>query len=133
MGTGDLLGDLRERRITRTGILESVFRHGDGVSVAMPFAHQPGARLQAEAGSGPTRPVVRNIFASVLQLATRRLAEPAVFDFLKPVADPADQQVATDPWRLAVVKPPPFAAQFIKCRATEAIELVVAADSSTRP
>ena len=48
MGTGDLFGDFRERRIIRAGILESVFRHGDRVSAAMPFAHQPGARLQAE-------------------------------------------------------------------------------------
>ena len=48
MGTGDLLGDLGERRIRRAGELESVFRHGDRVSAAMPFAHQPGARLQAE-------------------------------------------------------------------------------------
>ena len=48
MGTGDLFGDLRERRIIRAGITKSVFRHGDRVSAAMPFAHQPGARLQAE-------------------------------------------------------------------------------------
>ena len=45
MGAGDLFGDLRERRITHAGILESVFRHRDGVGAAMPFANQPGAGL----------------------------------------------------------------------------------------
>jgi hypothetical protein len=50
MGTGDLLGDLRERRITHAGILKTIFRHRDGVAVAMSFAHQPRTGLQAEAG-----------------------------------------------------------------------------------
>ena len=48
MDAGNLFGDLRERRIRRAGILESVFRHSNYVSAAMPFAHQPGARLQTE-------------------------------------------------------------------------------------
>jgi len=117
MGTGDLFGDFRERRIRRAGILESVFRHGDRVSAAMPFAHQPGARLQAETWirSDPARGPEH--LRQRLQLATRRLAEPAVLDFLTPVADPPDQQVATDPWRLAPIKPSPFAAEFIKAEA----------------
>ena len=110
MGTGDLSGDLRKRRITHAGIFESIFRHRDCVGVAMPFAHQPGARLQAEAGIGADPACGPEHLRQRLQLATRRLAEPTVLDFLKPVADPPDQQVATDPWRLAAVKPPPFAA-----------------------
>ena len=110
MGAGDLFGDLRKRRITHAGILKSVFRHRDCVGAAMPFAHQPGARLQAEAGIRGDPACGPEHLRQRLQLATRRLAEPAVLDFLEPVADPPDQQVATDPWRLAAVKPPPFAA-----------------------
>ena len=110
MGAGDLLGNLGERRITHAGIFESVFRHRDRVSAAMPFANQPGARLEAEAwiGCNPARGLEH--LRQCLQLATRRFAEPAVFDFLEAIADPSDQQVATEPWRLAAIKPPPFTA-----------------------
>ena len=48
MGTGDLFGDFRERRIRRAAILEPIFRHGDSVGASVPFAYQPSARLQAE-------------------------------------------------------------------------------------
>ena len=37
-----------------------------------------------------------------------------MLDFLEPVANSPDQQVATDPWRLAAIKPSPFAAQLIE-------------------
>jgi hypothetical protein len=37
-----------------------------------------------------------------------------VFDFLKPVADPPDQQVTTDPWRFASIKPSSFEAKLIE-------------------
>ena len=52
MGSGDLFGNLGERRICRTGILESIFRYRDGMGASVPFAHQPGAGLQAEARIG---------------------------------------------------------------------------------
>ena len=76
MGTGDLFGDFRERRITRAGILESIFRHRDGVGAAMPFAHQPGARLQAETWIRSDSALVRNIFASVFSLRRVDLPSP---------------------------------------------------------
>jgi hypothetical protein len=38
MGTSDLFGDLRERRIRRAGILESIFRYRDSVGASVPFA-----------------------------------------------------------------------------------------------
>ena len=47
MGTSDLSGNLGERLICRAGILESIVRHRDRMSAAMPFANQPGARLEA--------------------------------------------------------------------------------------
>jgi hypothetical protein len=76
MGTGDLFGDFRERRIRRAGILESIFRHGDRVSTAMPFAHQPGARLQAETWVWSDSASVRNLFARVFSLRRVDLPSP---------------------------------------------------------
>ena len=113
MGTGDLFGDFRERRIIRADITKSVFRHGDRVSAAMPFAHQPGARLQAETWIRSDPAFGPEHLRESLQLAPRRFAEPAMLDFLEPVADSSDQQVTTDPWRLAPIKPSPFAAKLI--------------------
>ena len=114
MRAGDLFGDLGERRIAHAGILESVFRDRDGVGAAMPFANQPGAGLQAEAGIGSDPTCGLEHLRQRLQLATSRLAESAMLDFLEAVADPPDQQVATEPGRLTAVKPLPFAAQLLK-------------------
>ena len=114
MGTGDLFGDFRERRISRAGIFESVFRHRDSVGAAMPFAHQPGTRLQAETWIRSDSAFGPEHLRESLQLAPRRFAEPAMLDFLEPVADSSDQQVTTDPWRLAPIKPSPFAAKLIE-------------------
>ena len=74
----------------------------------MPLTNKTRTRLQAEArrGANPTR--CPQDFRDRLQLATGRFAEPTVFDFLQAIADPADQQVSTNPWWFAVVKPPPF-------------------------
>ena len=121
MGTGNLFGDFRERRIRRAGILESVFRHGDRVSTAMPFAHQAGARLQAETWIRSDSAFGPEHLRESLQLASRRLAESAVSDFLEPVADSSDQQVATDPWRLAPIKPLPFAAKLVETGVVQGI------------
>ena len=123
MGTGDLLGDFGERRVAHAGIFESVFRHRDCVGAAMPFAHQPGTWLQAEAGIRGDPACGPEHLRQRLQLATGRLAESAVLKFLEPVADPPDQQVATDLWRLAAVKPPPFAAEFIGAGAVRGRQL----------
>ena len=37
-----------------------------------------------------------------------------MLDFLELVADASDQQVTTEPWRLAPIKPPPSAAKLIE-------------------
>jgi hypothetical protein len=39
-----------------------------------------------------------------------------VLDFLKPVRNSEDQQVAADPRRIIVVQAPPFTAQLVKAR-----------------
>ena len=76
----------------------------------MPFANQSGARLQAETWIRSHSAFGPEHLRECLQLAPRRFAELAMLDFLNAVADPSDQQVATDPWRLAAVKPPPLVA-----------------------
>ena len=78
----------------------------------------PGFRLRP--GSGATRPSVRNIFASVFSLRRVDLPSPPCLDFLEPVADSSDQQVTADPWRLAPIKPSPFAAKLIETGVVEA-------------
>ena len=80
----------------------------------MPFAYQPGTRLQAETWIRSDPAFGPEHLRESLQLAPRRFAEPTVFDFLEPVADPSDQQVTTDPWRLTAIKPSPFAAKLIE-------------------
>ena len=114
MGTGDLFGDFRERRI-----LVPAYSNPSSATVTVwvrpchsRTSRAPGFRLRP--GSGVTRPSVRNIFARILQLAPRRFAEPAMLDFLEPVADSSDQHVTTDPWRLAPIKLSPFAAKLFE-------------------
>ena len=93
----DFSGDLGQRRIVGTGVLETVLRHSDGLHTATPFADKTRPWLEAEAwsradaASGPQRLCQR------LQLAKCRLAETAVFDFLKSVSNAEDQQIAADP------------------------------------
>ena len=114
MGTSDPSSDLGKRRITHTGIFEAVFVHGDYVGAAMPFAHQPGARLQAETWIRSDSAFGPEHLRESLQLAPRRFAEPAMLDFLESVADSSDQHVTTDPWRLAPIKPSPFTTKLIE-------------------
>ena len=121
MGTGDLFGDFRKRRIRRAGILESIFRYRDSVGAAVPFADQPGARLQAETWIRSDSAFGPEHLRESLQLAPRRFAEPAMLDFLEPVANPSDQQVATDPWRFAPIKPSPFAAKLIEAGVVQGV------------
>ena len=119
MGACDLLGDFREGRVARPGIFEAVLRHRDRVRAAMPFAHEPSARLQGEAriwahpARGPEH------LRQCLELAAGRLAEPTVLELLAPIGDPAKQKIAADPWGLGAVKPPPFAAELVKAGACQ--------------
>ena len=119
MGTGDLVGDLGERWIAHPGIFKSLFRYRDGMGAAAPFAHQSGARLQTEAWIGSHLASGLEHLRQRLQLATCGLAEPAMLELLVPVADPPDQQVATNPWGFIAVKPSPFAADFIEAGAVQ--------------
>ena len=125
MRPGDSFGDHGQRRIGRPGIFEPFFGDRDGVRSAAPFPNKAGTGLQAEAwcGANPSRcpqgPRHR------LQLAPGRLAEPAVRDFLKPVAEGKSQEVAADPRRFRVVEPPPFAPQAFEAERAKASDLAL--------
>ena len=67
-----------------------------------------------------------------LQPAPGRLAEPAMRDFLKPVTEGKDKQVAADFRRLAVVEPPPFAPQVLEAERPNAIDLALGRSGSQR-
>ena len=49
--SSDQGGNLAQRGIALSLILEPVLEHDHGVSAAVPFAHQPGPRLQNGRGS----------------------------------------------------------------------------------
>jgi hypothetical protein len=69
----------------------------------------PGFRLRL--GVAPTRPVVRNAFAIVCSLRRVALPRPPLFDFLNPVSESKDKEIATDPRRINEVQPSPFETQ----------------------
>ena len=62
---------------------------------------------------------------SLLWFAARRLTEPAVLHFLKPVSKSKDKEIATDLRCIAVVQPSPFETQLFRSERTDAIELAL--------
>ena len=48
-----------------------------------------------------------------------------MFDFLKPVSESKDKEIATDPRRITVIQSSPFETQFLKSERTDAIELAL--------
>ena len=97
------LAIVAQGRIAGAGVVEPVLRHRHGVGAATPFADEARARLQAETWRGADPACGAQGLRQRPQLAKCRLAEPAVFDLLKPVCDAEDQQVAADPRRIIVV------------------------------
>ena len=125
MRSCDLFGDLGQGLIARPAILESIFCHRDVVSTAAPFANESRAGLQAEARRGANPARRPQGFCNRLQPAARRLTEPTMFDFLNPVTEREDKEVAADPRRFAVVQSPPFATQPFEAERPNAIELAL--------
>jgi hypothetical protein len=44
-----------------------------------------------------------------------------VLKLLAPIGDPAKEKIAADPWGLAVVKPPPFAAELTEAGVVQGV------------
>ena len=78
MGPGDLPGDHGQGPIAGSFMLEAVFRHRDGMRAAMPFADQPRAGLEAQAGGGANAARRLQALCNGLQLAAGRLAETSI-------------------------------------------------------
>ena len=101
MCAGDLLGNLGQRGITHSGVFKPILRHRDGMGAAVPFANQTRTGLQAKAWRCANPSGRSQGLCYRLQLATRRLAEPAVLDFLKSVTERKGKEVAADLWWFA--------------------------------
>ena len=110
MASGDLVGNLGQRRVIHAIVFKPIFRHRDDMSAAAPFANQTRTGLEAQAWRRANPTGSSQALCYGLQLAARCLAEPALFDFLNSVTDCKDKEGATDPRRVTVVQPPPFAA-----------------------
>ena len=125
MGPGDLPGDHGQGPIAGSLILEAVFRHGDGMRAAMPFADQPRAGLEAQAGRGANAAGRLQALCNRLQLAAGRLAETAMLAFLKLVAERQGKQVAAELRRGTAIEPLPFQPQLGDAERADAIELAL--------
>jgi hypothetical protein len=90
MASGDLVGNFGQRWVIHASVFKTILRHRDGMSAAAPFANQTRTGLEAQAWrcANPTRSSQGLCYG--LQLTARRLAEPALFDFLKPVSESKD-------------------------------------------
>jgi hypothetical protein len=95
------------------------------MSAAAPLANQTGAGLQAEARRGVDLSICPQGFGHRLEFAARRLAEPAVRDFLKPVAYSKDQEGTTYPRWIALEQATPFKTHLLKSERSNAIELAL--------
>jgi hypothetical protein len=105
-----------------SSVLEPVFGDRDGMRAAAPFPNKTRAGFEAEAWCGGNPAHCPQGLRHGLQLAPGRLGEPALGDLLKSVTKSENKQIAADPRRLPLVKPPPFAAQVIEAKGAKAID-----------
>ena len=110
MCSSDLSGDLGQRGITRPGVLEAIFCHCDGMGTAAPLADKARAWLQGEAWRWTNPACLPQVLGDRLQFAARRLAEPALIDLLKSIAEPKNEEVTAKLRWLRVVETSPFTA-----------------------
>src|SRR5690349_11003215 len=88
----------------------------------VPFPDQARTRLERD---GPTTPPGREIVRSRgLELAERAFRQPSMCQFLKPVGDSTQQDIAAQAfgWR-RLIETPPFGAQHIDREAIEPRDL----------
>jgi hypothetical protein len=80
------------------------------MGTAAPLADKARAWLQGEAWRWTNPACLPQVLGDRLQFATRRLAEPALINFLNSITEPKDEEVTANLWRLTGVKTPPFTA-----------------------
>ncbi len=86
----------------------------------VPFPDQARTRLERD---GPTTPPAREVFRSRgLQSAERAFRQPAMRQFLEPVGDPTQQDIAAQAfgWR-RLIETPPFIAQTLRSQGSRVV------------
>src|SRR5947209_2439816 len=88
---------------------ETVIKHQDLIGSALPLPNQPGPRFQFETSTRPDLSGLGEVLCNLPQLALPLRAEPAESDFLHPVGDGSQQQLAAEMRGcVAVVEGPPL-------------------------
>src|SRR5438067_9960174 len=78
MRTGDPGGDLAERGVAVAIVVEAVFEHDHGMRLAGPFAHQPSAGFEHDAGIEGLDSLRFDLRHQALQSSLRGGREPAM-------------------------------------------------------
>jgi hypothetical protein len=75
---------------------ETVIEHEHLIGSALPLPNQPGSRFQFETSTPPDLSGLVELLCNLTELALALWAEPAERDFLHPVRDGAQQQLAAE-------------------------------------
>src|SRR5947209_841377 len=92
----DLSRDSRKRTVMCALPREAVIEHEHLIGSALPLPNQPGSRFQSETRTPPDLSGLVEFLCNLPQLALALRAEPAKSDFLHPVCDGAQQQLAAE-------------------------------------
>src|SRR5438105_1145393 len=75
---------------------EAVIEHKHLVGSALPLPNEPSSRFQFETSTAPDLSGFFELLCELTELALVLRAEPAKYDFLDPVGDGAQQQLAAE-------------------------------------
>src|SRR5438270_5745457 len=75
---------------------ETVIEHEHLIGSALPLPNQPGSRFQFDTSTPPDLSGFVELLCNVAELALALRAEPAKYDFLHPVGDGVQQQLAAE-------------------------------------
>src|SRR5947209_19555167 len=102
---------------------ETVIEHEHLIGSALPLPNQPGSRFQFDTSTPPDLSGFLEVLCNMAKLALALRAEPAERDFLQPVCDGAQQQLAAEMQGcLGFVESAPLLPQLAKLEFREARE-----------
>src|SRR5204862_7692983 len=93
---GDLSRHSRKRTIMCALPRETVIEHEHLIGSVLPLPNQPGSRFQFDTSTPPDLSGFVELLCNVAELALALRAEPAKYDFLHPVGDGVQQQLAAE-------------------------------------
>ncbi len=112
MRARDFAGDNRERLVSLVAPFNTVRVDKDRMSLPIPLAHEPRARLDLGTGRSPSMVVRICVRPGTGQLSQNRLGETAERPLLDFVSDTAQKQIAGEALRgLHMMQPPPLSPQ----------------------